>query len=326
MKKLKICITGANGFVGTNLTRTAVDNGYQVTCLVRESSDISAIEELPVKVVRVNYNSDSSLKKALVDADYLFHLAAKVRAANKKEFYQVNYGLTKRLLQAAEKANVKKFIFLSSQATAGPTRNFHLKTEEEKSVPLTVYGKSKLEAEQYIINNAEIPYSIIRSASVFGPFDTDFLTVFKMIKTGFTFNLGFKEKYISLIYIQDLVKILILALETKKANNEIFFACDGETYSRKYFLDEIATAMNKNPVKIPLPLPVVFSTALLNEVKQHFSDKPYILNLEKFKEMKERFWLCNNSKSQKLLGFQPKYNLSEALAETYLWYKENKWL
>jgi len=326
MKKNKVCITGANGFVGTNLTKELVDRDYNVTCIVRKTSDISFIEDLPLKIMRVDYDSADSLQKALQDNDYLFHLAARVRAKSKEEFSAANYELTKRLLKIAEKVNVKKFIFLSSQAAVGPAKDIHLKTEKENCCPISLYGKSKLKAEKFLQDKAEIPYTIIRSVSVFGPYDTDFLTVFKMVKYGIKVKCGFKEKFISLIYVKDLVKLLILAMKNKKADGEIFFACDGQTYSRQYFLDEIASAMNKSTVNIPVPMPILYSTALWNEIKQNFADKPYILNLEKAKEIKERFWLCSNEKAQRILDFKPDYSLFLALKETYQWYKEEKWL
>jgi len=326
MKKCKICITGANGFVGTNLTKALVKKNYKINCLVRKTSNVDFIKHLPVNIVRVDYNSNSSLKNALSGADYLFHLAAKVRAKSQNEFDQSNYELTKNLLKISEIVSLKKFIFLSTQAAAGPAKDMHLKTEEESCLPVSLYGKSKLKAENYVKDNAKIPFTIIRSVSVLGPYDTDFLSVFKMIKNGIKVKCGFKEKYISLIYVKDLVKLLVLAMKSKKANGEIFFACDGQTYSRQYFLDEIASAMNKSTVNIPVPMPILYSTALWNEIKQNFADKPYVLNLEKAKEMKERFWLCSNDKAKQLLDFEPDYNLFQALKETYQWYKENEWL
>lgn len=326
MKNKKICITGANGFVGTNLTKELVKRGYEVTCLVRKTSDISFIEDLPVEIIRADYNSQESIKAALKNNDYLFHLAAKVRAKSENEFDQSNYELTRNLVKISERASLKKFIFLSTQAAAGPAKDLHLKTENENCFPISLYGKSKLKAENYLKDKARIPYTIIRSVSVFGPYDTDFLTVFKMIKNGIKIKCGFKEKFISLIYVKDLVKLLIMAAENKKANGEIFFACDGRTYSRQYFLDEIASAMNKSTLNIPVPMPILYSTALWNEIKQNFADKPYILNLEKAKEIKERFWLCSNDKARKILDFKPDYNLFQALKETYKWYKEQEWL
>jgi nucleoside-diphosphate-sugar epimerase len=202
---LRIVITGANGFVGSNLTRYLMNAGHEVTALVRKTAGVKL---LPIKsrIVEVDYCDTESIKAAIANQDIVIHTAALTRATSWQQMKECNLGITEHIIEAVNASDsIKQLIFLSSQAAAGMGDRHKPKTEEDLPKPITWYGKSKLLAEEAIKNRLLKEYTIIRPVSVYGPGDKDFLQTFKMMKNHISVSLGIKDKYISLIYIDELI-------------------------------------------------------------------------------------------------------------------------
>jgi nucleoside-diphosphate-sugar epimerase len=322
----KVIVTGANGFVGSNLVRALLAKNYDVTCLVRKTSNLESLRTLPVRFVFGDFKSIRSLRSACAGQEYLFHLAAKTKEKSKKRYFEANLDCTKNLLSAINGLNIKRLIFLSSQAAAGPTNNKIPKTEDEPENSVSHYGKSKLAAEEYIKKNTKILWTIIRPASAFGPYDKDFLTYFKFVKKGLAPLAGLDTKFISLIYIEDLTDLIIKAAENPSADYQTFFACDGKIYSWQDFIESLEGVMQKRAIRIHIPMPFAYGLAFFNECTKYFRKQQATINFQKVKEMRIKYWLCSSEKARKLLNFSPKFSLDEALQKTYNWYKENKWL
>jgi nucleoside-diphosphate-sugar epimerase len=322
----KALVTGANGFVGTNLVQALLAKGYEVSCLVRKTSNRQSIKDLPVKFSYGECCDIDSLRNSCVYHDYLFHLAAKVKAKSRKEYFQVNLEGTKNVLEIANELKVKKFVFLSSQAAAGPSDSKRPKVENEKENPISYYGKSKLAAEKHIIQNAKVPWTIIRPASLFGPWDRDFLIYFKLAKRHIAPLAGFGEKYISLLYVKDLADLIIKAAESKLSDSQVFFASDGMIYKWQDFIDTLADVMQKKVITVKLPMVCAYTLAGFNELTKIFRKSQSTINWQKVKEMREPYWLCSSQKAMDILGFSPGYPLRQALQLTYQWYIDNKWL
>ncbi len=325
MKK-KVLVTGANGFVGSNLVRELVHQNYRVTCLVRQTSNLHSLTGLPVTFKYVDYHSVRSLQEAIYDNQVLFHIAAKVREISKKRYYNANVTLTKNLMEAIQDTSIEKCVFLSSQAAGGPRKDNSFKTELDSSNPVSHYGWSKLEAEKVINNECPVPWVIVRPSSVFGPGDKDFLKYFQLVQKGVAPIAGLKKKYMSLIYIEDLISLLMLCMEEHAANDQLFYACDDNAYSFDEFIDTLAKVMKKKVLKVRVPIFLSYMGAWFNECKKIFTGKQAILNIQKVNEAKQRYWLCSIEKARRILHFHPEFSLEKGLIKTYKWYKEHTWL
>ncbi|HEX38231.1 MAG TPA: NAD-dependent epimerase/dehydratase family protein [Candidatus Cloacimonetes bacterium] len=325
MKK-KVLVTGANGFVGSNLVRALLKERYEVTCLVRKTSNLETLEGLPVTFANSDYHSVSSLHEACKGQDIIFHIAAKVREISQKRYFDANVAVTSNLMKAIHGSSVEKCVFLSTQAAAGPCSHKYSKTEDDVSNPVSYYGKSKLEAEKVIKNECPVPWVIVRPSSVYGPGDKDFFKYFELIEKGIAPLAGFKKKYISLIFTEDLIDLLIKCMEKDVANDQVFFASDGAVYSFDDFIDTLTEVMKKKVVKVRVPIFLSYTGAFFNECRKFFTGKQAILNIQKVKEARQLYWLCSIDKAKKTLQFQPKTTLEEGLEKTYIWYKEHGWL
>lgn len=323
---MRIAITGANGFIGSSLTRCLMNQGHEVTALVRKSGNV-ALLPIKARVEEIDYSSLESIQATFTAQDIIIHTAALTRADNWEEMKSVNVTLVENVVQAVNASdNIKQFIFLSSQASAGMGTKDQPKTEEDIPQPLTWYGKSKLMAEEIIRNRLQKEWTIIRPVSVYGPGDKDFLESFKLLKNHISVSLGIIDKYISLIYIDELCLFISKCLDNKNAYHQVFFASDGQTYTHKRFNDALQNAVPTFSLQLTIPDALGFYVAAIGELRNKLKPKSSLVNLQKFKEMSGRYWTVSIDKARNLLDFNPKPNLSQNLHKTWLWYKEQGWL
>jgi len=323
----KIVITGANGFVGSALTKKLLLNGNEVTCLVRAGSDIDLMENKN-DIRYIDYNNPDEIIEAVRDKDILIHSAAITRARKWETFQQINIDLTETLIRLCNKSSIKQFIFISSQAVAGPAFNeSSSKKEEDSPNPVTMYGKSKLIAENIIRKNAKMPWTIIRPVSVYGAGDKDFLKLFKLVINHFVLLNSFRTKYYNLIHIDELTDLIVRTINNEKAYNEIFFAANPRILKNNELHKLISKALNSKTLTIRIPEFLLYPIAsLLEFFSKLFKCKFPILNRDKVKEFKEDYWIVDTSKSKKKLQINFKNEYLINFKKTYQWYKDKGWL
>jgi len=287
------------------------------------------VKDSPVEFVAGNCHERDSLKQAVKDVDQVFHIAGAITAVKEKTYFEVNALGTENLVQACIENNtrLKKFIYLSSQAAAGPCRSGGKKKESDPCEPVSPYGKSKLLGEQLALSHShELPLLILRPCSVYGPRDKGFYALFKCLSKSINPCLSGHDQLVSMCYVQDLVRAIILAAETQTENEEIFFLSDGQDYRMGEIGDIFAQAMEINALKIRLPKQMLFGMAFFAKCFSRVSGKPSILSRGKVEEMIQKNWLCDITKARALLGFEPRISLALGAELTAAWYKKENWL
>lgn len=326
---MKAFITGATGFVGSHLVDKLLEKNYEVYCMKRKTSSTKWLDGKNVQYVNGDLFSNDILENTIKDMDYIFHVAGVVKAKTKEGFYKGNYEATKNLLEITAKVNpdLKKFVFISSQAAAGPTRTEKPIDENTKPEPITTYGITKLKAEEEVEKyKNKFPVTIIRPPAVFGPRDTEILIYFKTFSKGLNSVIGFDAKYLSLVYVEDLTDGIILAAESEKANGQKYFICLDKAFNWDEIGSITSKLLGKRAIKIRLPHSVVYSVGYLAELFSTFSKNPATLNLEKCKDITQLKWVCSNEKAKRELGFKNKFSLEEGFKKTIDWYREMKWI
>ena len=322
-------MTGATGFIGSHLVEALVQQGAQVRCLVRNTSQLEWIKDLPVELVVGDCREKNSLKQAVQGVDQVFHLAGAIMAVQEETFFEVNGLGTKNLVQACIEHNTRleKFIYLSSQAAAGPCPSGGKKKESDPCEPVSPYGKSKLLGEELALSHAhELPLLVLRPCAVYGPRDKGFLTLFQCLAKNINPCLTGPEQHISLCYVEDLVRAILLAAETQTKSGEIFFLSDGHEYRMGEIGDIFAQAMAKRALKLPLPHQLLFGMAFCAECFAKVTGKPSIMSRGKVREMGCTNWLCDITKASARLGFEPRIALAQGAAFTVAWYRKAQWL
>ena len=319
-------MTGGTGFIGSHLAEALLDRGVQVRCLVRKESDLKWLKGLPIEMTFGDCRDRTSLREAVKDADRVFHLAGITKAVKEKAYFEINASGTENLIRTCLEYSprLQKFIYVSSQAAAGPCRNGDKKRESDQCEPVSAYGQSKRMGEELALAHAhEIPLVILRPTGVYGPRDKDFYTLFKWVSK--RIKPCFSGK-VSLCYVQDVVQAILLAAESQTKSGEIFFLSDGTDYLMREVGDVFARTMGVRPLSIPIPKWLIFGIASLSEYLSALSGKPPLMSKGMAEQIVQKDWTCDITKAKTVLGFTPQYQLSRGAKLTYQWYKNQKWL
>ncbi len=322
----KIVISGANGFIGSRLINYLYKEGFEVRGLVRENADMSLIHP-DVNCIRVDYNDQIAMAGILSESTVFIHCAAQTKARSFDEICRNNVDLTQTLIRLANQSDkLEHIIFLSSQAAGGPGEGHQAVSESDIPHPVSWYGKSKLLAEKNIQRMCQKNWTILRSASVYGPGDKDFFAYFQLIEKHLALHPGLSDKYISLIYVDDLIKIIRQVIGNETAFSKIYNCSDGRAYTVKSFIDTLALAMNQLVVSFAVPDYFVSLTGAFAEMLGRLQKKLPVLNRQKAKEFSHKNWLCSNLRLVNDLNFKPEKQLLDNLISTYKWYQKNNWL
>ena len=331
----RILITGASGFIGSFIVEEALNRGFETWAAVRKSSSREFLKDERIHFIELNLSSEEQLKKQLKDIqfDYVVHAAGVTKCLHKEDFFRINTEGTKNLVRALLDLQMplKRFVYISSLSIMGAIREkqpYQEIRERDKAQPNTAYGKSKLEAEQWLnsLNEKLLPFVILRPTGVYGPRERDYFMMAKSIKAHTDFAVGFKQQDITFVYVTDVVQAVFLALE-KGQTGRCYFLSDGEVYQSSTFSDLIHKELG-NPwwIRITAPLWLLRIITFCGEYIGHMTGKVTALNNDKYNIMKQRNWRCDITPARQELGYEPKVKLEEGVRKSIAWYKKNKWL
>lgn len=335
---MKILITGASGFIGGFLVEEALRRGYETWAGVRTGSNLANLQDKRIRFIDLKYKSREALTAQLAEFvsangawDYIIHNAGLTKTVNKNNFFRVNAENTRNFIEALQAANCqpKKFILMSSLSSygSGDEENFAPIRLDDPQLPDTAYGKSKLEAENYVRSQEYFPYVILRPTGVYGPGERDYFMEIKSIHSGLDFAVGFTPQRITFIYVKDLATVAFLALENEAIINRHYFVADGDVYTDEGFARVIQNLLNKKYVlHARIPLFIVRMACVCSEWIGKLLNKSMTLNSDKYIILKQRNWICDIEPLRNELRFTPAYPLWKGLEECIEWYKKEGWL
>jgi nucleoside-diphosphate-sugar epimerase len=326
MEKSFALVTGASGFIGSHLVEELGRRGWRVRCLVRETSDTTRLETLGVELVRGDYENPASLEPAVEGVDYVFHLAAVIRALDWEEYRRSNVSATENLLSACAVRNpgLRRFVFVSSISAAGPSQEGRAKTEDDACTPVSDYGRSKLLAEQAVLLCAgRFPVVIVRPPNVIGPRQKEMLEAIRLIRKRVMPVIGTGKPETSLCYVKDVVEALILCAEHPRAAGRVYFLDGPRPFSWKEIQAEIARALGVRGFFIRVPYAVQYLVAFLSEASARRAKKNPRLTVELVRAPRRHPFIYDASRIRRELGFESRTSLEEAVAETIAWHRDH---
>lgn len=330
---MKILITGASGFIGSFIVEEALRQGFETWAVVRKSSSRSFLQDERIHFIELNLSSEEQLKEQLKEHqfDYVVHAAGVTKCLHKEDFFRINTEGTKNLVRAliALQMPLKRFVYISSLSIMGAIREeqpYQEIRESDKAQPNTAYGKSKIEAEEWLDTVKGLSYVILRPTGVYGPRERDYFMMAKSIQAHTDFAVGFKQQDITFVYVTDVVQAVFLALE-KGQTGRRYFLSDGEVYQSSTFSDLIRKELG-NPwwIRITAPIWLLRVITFCGEYIGHMTGKVTALNNDKYYIMRQRNWRCDIEPARQELGYDPKVKLAEGVHRSIQWYKENGWL
>ncbi|MFI5251360.1 MAG: NAD-dependent epimerase/dehydratase family protein [Bacteroidota bacterium] len=326
---MRVLVTGATGFIGSHLVEKLLEQGYQLRCSVRKSSNLQWLKNLPIEFTFCDLINNIDIHQSVKDVDFIYHVAGLTKARTKEEYFRGNHIATKNLLIAAREVNpgLKRFVHISSGAAVGPGSADCIVTEDTPFHPITTYGISKMEAEKECRKlMTELPITIVRPPAVYGPRDKDIFEFFNTMNKGLQPMVGFTDKFVSLIHIHDLVRGTILAGEHPSAIGKTYFISSEKYYDWKEVGKVTARVMKKKALRLRIPEAGIYLIAAFSEIVSLINRKPALINFEKARDMVQSHWTFDITRAKTELGFREEYSLEEGIKNTVDWYRNQGWL
>ena len=322
---MDVLITGATGFIGSNLAESLRASGARVHALVRDPGRVGFLAGLDVHVLEGDLFRVPELPAGL---KAVFHLAGMTKSLKPEPYYTVNRDGTASLIEAVLRQGLRpSFVFLSSLSASGPSEPGGGRKESDPPAPVTHYGKSKLAAEAEVLRRRDaLPVAVARVGAVYGPRDAEFARYFRMINRGLMPIPGRTSTPLGLCYVKDLCRGLGLLASHPAASGEIFNFGDPIASSMEDMGRRAAAILGRKPRRIVFPLPVVGAIAFAGEAVARLTGKVTILNRQKYAEYAQPGWVADVGKAKAVLGYETSFSLDDGLRETVDWYRKNGWL
>jgi UDP-glucose 4-epimerase len=312
----RVVITGAAGFIGSNLVDSFLGQGLEVVGI--DNFSTGRIEFLEKAILNPNFKLvkrdlflDASISDVIVGADAIFHLAAnadvRFGADNPSRDLEQNTIVTQRVLEAARVTGVKKFLFSSTGSVYGQAELVPTPEDAPFPVQTSLYGASKLACEGLISAYAEtfgIQTWIFRFVSILGPRYThghvyDFYQQLMQHPNELTV-LGNGHQKKSYLHVSDCILAIHTSIrESSNLVNIFNLGVDGYCEVRDS-IGWITDEMNLDP-RIGFGI----------ETKGWVGDNPLIhLDISRIQS----------------LGWAPKFSIEEAVRDTVSYMDANKWI
>jgi len=320
-------VTGANGFIGSHLTRFLLKQGEKVRVLVRPQSNVRWLEGLPVEFAYADLREANSLPPALRGVQRVYHVAADYRlwAKNPQEIYESNVTGTRNLLAAACQAGIDRFIYTSSVGTLVPPHPRKLPDEETYlriEDMIGHYKRSKYLAEQEALEAVRQgqPVVIVNPTTPVGPGDWKPTPTGRIILDFLNGQIpAYVDTGLNFVAVEDVAKGHWLAAERGQVGER--YILGDRNLTLKQFL-EILSALSGRPMpRLRLPHAVPFLAALADSVAARLLRREPHIPLEGVRLARHKMFV-DCSKAKRELGFQPG-PLKAALERAIHWYSEN---
>ncbi len=325
---MKCLVTGASGFIGSNLVKALIEKGFQVRALIRRSSNSFNLKNLNIEIRYGDLLDYKLLENALKGCAFLFHTAAHYSFwdASKDLIYRINVDGTKNILKAAVKTGIKKVVYTSTVGCIGIPKN---KTPGNENTPIDLstlsnsYKHSKYLAEKEAIKFFEngLPVVIVNPSTPIGPGDIKPTHSRKIIVDFLNRKIpAYLDTGLNLIDVRDCALGHILALEKGKPGERYILGNQNLSFHEILLLLEEITGLKSPRFKLPYSFALI--AAHINEMISDYITR----TLPKIPlggvKMAKYFMYFDSTRAVKELGL-PQSPVKKALADAVAWYREN---
>ncbi len=323
---MKVLITGANGFVGSHVTeRLTAYDGVELRLLLRRRSRLAFLEGVDYDRVDGDLRDQASLTEAARGVDTVIHVAGLVSALTEPRYHEVNARGTEALVLAAKAAGVKRFVYVSSLAALGPSRDGV--TLPSTPNPVSGYGRSKLAGEHAALAEKDaMSVAVVRPPAVYGERDRGLLPFYRIARLGFVPVYGDGLRLLSIIHAHDAADAIIAAALADGPSGAVYTLFDGRIHTWRSVIEAYGKAAGRRLRILPVPTPLFALGGYASGLVQAIIRKPLPLSPEEILHMDPPGWLADNEAINRDLGWQPRIDIEQGFAQAYRWYRQQGWL
>lgn len=303
-------VIGANGFLGSHVTRRLVDGGHEVRAMVRPNAKTVGIDDLDVTRFVGDIWDDATLREAMTGCGDVYYCVVDARGwlRDPAPLFRTNVEGTRNVLDVARDMPLRRFVFTSSYVTVGRRRGRRSTEDDVADVRrVTPYVRSRIEGEGLVLRYARergLPAVAMCVSTTYGSGDWG-RTPHGAIIAGAAFGkLPFVMSGIELeaVGIDDAARALILAAEKGRVGER--YLISEKMISNAEVARIAAEAAGVPPPAKSIPLPVSYALATLGSVKSRLRGTDERLSLESLRLMRAEAEL-DHSKAVRELGWQP---------------------
>ena len=304
-------VIGANGFLGSHVTRLLVADGNDVRAMVRPNANTRAIDDLELTRFHGDVFDTATLRQAMEGVDDVYYCVVDTRAwlRDPSPLFHTNVEGLRNVLDVAATAGLRRFVFTSTYATVG-RRHGHVATEDDVIAArgLTPYVQSRVQAENLVMRyvaEAGLPAVAMCVSTTYGSGDWGGTPHGAFIAGAVFGKLPFLMNGIALevVGVDDAARAMILAAERGRV---------GERYlvSEKMIAlnDVVRIAADEAGVPPPrrsISVPVLYAMAALGSLRARLSGKDAELSLASVRMMRAEAPV-DSGKARRELGWQPR--------------------
>lgn len=321
-----VLVTGASGFVGSAVARKLAERGYEVRVLMRATSPRTNLEGLNAEPVEGDMRDGKSMRRALQDCRYLFHVAADYRlwARDREEIVRNNRDGTRTVMEAALAEGVEKIVYTSSVATLKPIEGRPVdetSRHDEKSA-IGAYKRSKVVAErvvEHMIATQGLKATIVSPSTPIGPRDVKPTPTGRILVEAATGRMpAYVDTGLNLVHVDDVAEGHLLALD-KGAIGERYIL-GGQDATLAEMLREIAAMSNRKAPRVNLPRRPLYALAYIAEGVAALTGREPFVTVDALR-MSEHHMFFSSAKAQRELGYRAR-PYAQALADALAWFRE----
>jgi nucleoside-diphosphate-sugar epimerase len=319
-------ITGANGFLGSALSRRLVADGHRVRAMARPGSDTSSLDGTGVQRVSGDVTDPGSLGRALEGAEVVFHLAGLRRAPERSAFFRVNAEGTRTVCDTMLRAGARRLVLAGSLAAVGPSTPERPHVETDPFAPEEWYGESKAEAERIALGTEGLEVTVARPPRILGPGDRENLVFFRLVKRGIRLEVGGGPRPLSVVDVDDVVELLLLLATRREAVGEAFFAPGPDETTLEEIQTLGAEVLGVRTRTLRLSPRRLRALAAMADVFSTLSGRHLPLNRKLARQLLAPAWTCSGDKARERLGWVPRIDARTSIARSATWYQARGWL
>lgn len=326
----RVLITGASGFVGSAVARSAAVRGFSIRAMVRASSPRTNLADLDCEIVEGDMKDAASMSRAMKDVRFLFHVAADYRlwARDSTEIYRNNLEGTRIVMDAALNHGVEKIIYTSSVATlkpiAGASADETARLEEKSAIG--AYKRSKIAAERLVETMCQrqgLPAVIVNPSTPIGPHDIRPTPTGRIIIEAAAGRMpAFVETGLNLVHVDDVAEGHMLALERGQTGQS--YTLGGQNATLKEMLTVIASLAGRRAPRVRLPRMPLFALAYAAEAVAKLTGKEPFITADGLKMAKYRMFF-SSAKAERALGYTAR-PYRHGLEEALIWFRKAGYL
>lgn len=320
---MNIFLTGITGFLGTNLVEDLLEKGHRVKGLLRDLSRYKGLYHQNLELIQGSLSHD--LSPHLSDCEVVIHAAAETgqHLIHYEDYQSVNCEATRKLLDAAIRGKVKRFIYVSTTNTLGYGSLNDLGNELKKikyPVSASFYAQSKHEAERCLLQCMDkIEIIIVNPGFMIGAND-------RKPSSGRIILMGLNRKILfypcggrSFVYVKDVAQGIINSMDKGKSGERYLLVNENLTYSQ--FFQKLNVLTGRKPLMIKIPKQVLLAYGYGGDFLRKLGIKTSISSVNMRILSIENFY--SNHKSIRELGMN--YHPVETAIREAVWYfRQNK--